>query len=119
MKGIAPAGGDARGHNIALDTRQAYCGGPGVPPALDTLKSKAASPAGDSLESKLLCLQVSVLSSNLRFVGVENPNPGAEDMKVSRGLSAFGQDLTRMKAEKEGEIARSANHPQTLQPIAL
>ncbi len=25
-----PAGGDARGHNIALDTLQVYCGGPGA-----------------------------------------------------------------------------------------
>ncbi len=42
----------------------------------------------------MMCLQVSVLSSNLRYVGVENPNPGGADgMKVPRRLSTFGQDL--------------------------
>ena len=51
--------------------------------------------AGDSLESKLLCLQVSVLSSDLCFVGAGHPNPGGpEGMKGPRRLSTFGQDLT-------------------------
>ncbi len=57
LKAGSPSGRDARGHNIASDARQAYCGEPGVPPAFDTEKTKVAFPAGDSLESKLLCLQ--------------------------------------------------------------
>ncbi len=41
----APAGGDARGHNIASDIRQAFCGEPGGPPASGTV-GELASLAG-------------------------------------------------------------------------
>jgi hypothetical protein len=54
-----------------------------VPNPIRYEKTKAAFPAGGSLESKLLCLQSSLFSLNFRFWGIVETNESSFQFPVS------------------------------------